>query len=99
MTIRPNIPVTAYYAITNGDTGAIPMLRSSRCSIPFIVSASAGTFTVEAAVYDPAAGVEQSDLGYVYDKRIGAGGGAAVVVKLMADPSAVPILPNRRDSL
>jgi hypothetical protein len=43
---------TAYYTIASGSTGTTPALNTADYSVPFVVSASAGTFTVEAAVYD-----------------------------------------------
>jgi alpha-tubulin suppressor-like RCC1 family protein/uncharacterized protein YjdB len=46
-----------YYTINPGNTGSMPTVNSSVYSIPFIVSATAGTFTVEAVVYDPIAGM------------------------------------------
>jgi hypothetical protein len=49
-----NIPVgdTAYYTITGGSAGTTPTSSSIAYLTPFYVSISAGTFTVEAAVYD-----------------------------------------------
>jgi hypothetical protein len=43
---------TAYYTIASGSTGTTPTLNTAYYLAPFVVSASAGTFTVEAAVYD-----------------------------------------------
>jgi hypothetical protein len=48
-----NIPVgdTAYYTITGGSAGTTPTSSSIAYLTPFYVSISAGTFTVDAAVY------------------------------------------------
>jgi hypothetical protein len=43
---------TAYYTITGGSAGTTPTSGNTAYSTPFYVSVSAGTFTVEAAVYD-----------------------------------------------
>jgi hypothetical protein len=43
---------TAYYTITTSSTGTMPTTGNTAYLTPFIVSASAGTFTVDAAVYD-----------------------------------------------
>jgi hypothetical protein len=41
-----------YYTITSGSAGTTPTVASTVYTAPFIVSSSAGRFTVEAAVYD-----------------------------------------------
>jgi len=74
-----------YYIITSGSTGTPPTntVRGTVYSMPFYVSASAGTFTVDAAVYDSAYGmgsVASATFTVTGGGGGGGGGGSSAVV-------------------
>ena len=95
-----------YYTITSGSTGTKPTLASSPYSTPFIVSSSVGTFTVEAAVYDSAAGLWSIPAMATFTVTSSGGGGAATISvnvyivgqngQMMYGPSLVTVNPNNQ---
>ncbi len=70
-----------YYTITSGSTGTMPTVASSVYSTPFMVSSSAGTFTVESAVYDSTAGLWSipAMATFTVTSSSGSGGGTATI--------------------
>ncbi len=97
-----------YYTITSGSTGTMPTVASSVYSAPFIVSSSAGTFTVEAAVYDSAAGLWSipAMATFTVTSSSGSGGGAATISvgvavvgmngQLLYGPAYVTVSPDNQ---
>jgi plastocyanin len=96
------------YTITSGSTGTMPTVTSSVYSTPFIVSTSAGTFTVESAVYDSAAGLWSipAVATFTVTSNSGGGGGAATISvgvaivgqngQTMYGPSSVTVSPGNQ---
>jgi hypothetical protein len=96
-----------YYTITSGSTGTMPTVASSVYSTPFIVSSSAGAFTVEAAVYDSAAGLWSipAMATFTVTSSSSSGGGAATISVgvavdgmngLLYGPAYVNVNPNNQ---
>jgi hypothetical protein len=74
---------TAYYTISSGTTGPSPTVSSTVYTIPFTVSAAAGIFTVDAAVYDNVFGwspVTPATFDVSYPASSGGGGGGGSIV-------------------
>jgi hypothetical protein len=81
----PSVGPAVYYTIASGSVGVTPTVTSTVYTGPFTVSATVGTFTVEAAVYDNSTGLSNPadsatfTVNYPSGGSSGGGGGSSTV--------------------